>query len=1357
MRHSLLVILCCICTGVLSNETYTSNIHSISRREGLSNGAVTAIAKDSEGYIWFATWNGLNRYDGSTIVSYTARSSPNALHNHVIRELYPTDEGPIWMLTNKGISLYDNVYDRFFAFFNNESDNINYENDISICHSDSFGTLVSVFEKGIFRFDPETWSFRKIDFTGPSAGDAANIKRVLFIGNAPYCISDNSILYKIISDQLIPLVKLSVNGFISSASGILHSNTHVLLITQRNGNASVVDIKSGRENQVGLSDDIITSFSPSSNQDRLWVGTEKGRIYTYSIGSGKIESYNPIQNLLSANTISARIFCIFESDADLLWIGTDGNGVYNLKLSAYPFNYLSSRQLSYPIVRSILVTRKKDVLIGTKGGGIDIFDSNGQYKKHISIKNGLTNNSVLSFLERADGSIWVGTDGYGIDIISPDYSHIRNFPDDYITQSALRFASVYRILEDSDHKIFLGTSGFGVIMLQFNGQDYNLANPVSFEQVILDKDISQPGQQKQIVYALTEERPGVIWIGTRGLGIYRYNTITKRVMNQFNALTNPRQILNDDVLSVFADRNSNIWVGTSGGLYEISPVENDSMKVLVSGVQEHFRNNSVQTIQLDNRNNLWIATNQGISCIDLLAGNVKDFNANDGLINYEYSDGASFFDVGSDQLYMGGTLGIDIIQTSRIKFSSFYPPIAINDLIIRNKPAASLLDEPLESKINHRRQLDLKYNQNALTFSITPLVFWGKDRHKISYRLIGFDEDWIVTVPDQSIHYSNLSPGKYSFQLRVSDENGNWSSVLRDLEIEINRPFWSTFWAFVSYVILSASVLYFILRSYHRRNALKKEAALQEFKLKKEEELHNYKIEFFTNIAHEFRTPLTLITSYIHSLVEDEKALFAKPKLLKIHNNSVKLQRLVLEIIQFRKLEKGKEQLSVQLTNPTQLTQEVLADFELMARKKNIQYDFESNSPETSINTDPDKFQRILSNLVSNAIKYTRNDGTVGVNLALSDTELKLEVKDNGIGINQDYLPRIFEPFSNLPYRGSDQLTGYRSTGLGLAVTKGLVELLGGSIKCDSIENEWICFTCIFPLNLEITGAGLVQEDMDKITLLDQGTEEVLSDVAIQAVPDSGTEKPVILIVEDDREIVLLLKDLLSARYILLYAVNGEDALEVLDKEIVDLVVSDIMMPLMDGIELTKRIRSNFDTSHLPLILLTAKTEIEDKIQGLEAGADSYIPKPFHPDHLKVRIEKLLQMRKNIRKRFNEARDYIFGVKEIQDPFFHKILNYIDANIDDEGLSSEKLCEHLSISKSSLYNKTKSLLETTPHGLINQRRVRKAAILLQSTTLTVSEIIDQTGFKSRAHFYELFNKVFDCSPSDYRRKITANN
>jgi CheY-like chemotaxis protein/AraC-like DNA-binding protein len=464
-----------------------------------------------------------------------------------------------------------------------------------------------------------------------------------------------------------------------------------------------------------------------------------------------------------------------------------------------------------------------------------------------------------------------------------------------------------------------------------------------------------------------------------------------------------------------------------------------------------------------------------------------------------------------------------------------------------------------------------------------------------------------------------------------------------------------------------------------------------------------------------------------------------------------------MEIVQFRKLEKGKEQLTIQVANPTQLALEVLADFELMAQKKNVVCKIETNLPQTTIKTDPDKFQRIISNLVSNAIKYTKDDGAITVSLTLSTTELKLEVKDNGMGISPAYLPKIFEPFSHIPSRKGESFPKYRSTGLGLAVTKGLVELLGGSITCDSRENEWICFVCTFPLNLETNSVGLLQEDMDNITLPDQLPEDIQSDDKITSSTESVSGKPVILVVEDDPEIVFILKDLFSAKYNFLHAIHGEDALMVLSNEKVDLVVSDIMMPVMDGIELIKRIRANFDTSHLPIILLTAKTEIEDKIIGLEAGADSYIPKPFHPDHLKVRIEKLLQMRKNIRKRFNESQDFIFGAKEIQDPFFHKILNYIDTNIDDEGLSSEKLCDHLFISKSSLYNKTRLLLETTPHGLINQRRVRKAAILLQSTTLTVSEIIDQTGFKSRAHFYELFNKVFDCSPSEYRQKITANN
>ncbi len=1348
MIKQILFIYCCLAFYSSVSGQYRSNVHSISRREGLSNGAVNTIAKDAEGYMWFGTWNGLNRYDGSNIVTYLPGIKSFAINNHVVRELYPTATGPVWMLTNKGVALFDNTHNRFYPFFTAESEQINYENDISLCHSEKYGTKVAVFGSGIYSYDSILKQFVRINFDAGSIKASLGIKRLHAIGPDFYCISGSNMLLKITGNSLEEIIQLPISFAISSSLGVSIQNQPYMLITQRGGNAVMIDIAQKKISLLRIPEDIITSFAPSAMPGRLWAGTEKGKIYSFNTATGTFVLLNIPSDLFVKNPIATRVLSICETAPDILWIGTDGNGVYNMKLSDFPNKSLSSRQLSYPIVRCILVTREKYMLIGTKGGGIDVFDPNGRHVKEISVKNGLSNNSVLSFHERADGTIWVGTDGRGVDIISPDFKSIKNFPKDFIRNSEPGFASVYHILEDSDQRLYLGTSGFGVIMIDFDKNKHS--EPVYFEQVILDKTSASGNPQKQIVYAITQERPGIIWIGTRGFGIYRYNTITKRVLSQYTTRSDPSLIKNDDILALFTDNKLNIWVGSSSGIFSFSPQLNGPVKIPDLNMQEELSNTSIHGIQMDNQGNIWASTNQGLSCIDIRNKTVKSFTDSDGLINLEYSDGASFYDSSTGYLYIGGTMGVDMVQTNEIKFASFFPPIAINDLYIRNQPVEIAENSVLTSSMNLQSRLELNSTQNALSFFVTPLAYWGKERHRISYRLKNFDDNWVVNQVNQAISFTNLNPGRYFLQIRVSDENGNWSEKLKEVEIIINPPFWRTGWAIAAYILLFIAIQLVIVRAYIRRESRRKEASLLELSQQKEKELQNYKLEFFTNVAHEFRTPLTLITSHIHALLEEAETAAKNPRLLKVYNNTLKLQKLVLEIIQFRKLEKGKEPLNISRVSPEKLAQEVISDLEPLAQKQEITCEVICNEKDIFINTDADKYQRVITNLVSNAIKYNNAGGFVNVRITFSENEFITKIEDNGVGINPEFKSKVFEPFgiSSAQKRGS--FPGYKSTGLGLAVTKGIVDLLKGTISYESKTNEGTIFTCRFPDNDPVNTSNLIEikvDDNAELALIDETNP---AEIFQEGTNSSG--KSNVLLVDDDSEILQLLNDMLRPFYTISFAKNGIEALLVLENQSIDLIVSDIMMPEMDGIELCAKIRENFDTSHLPVILLTAKAEIEDRIQGLQVGADSYIPKPFHPNHLKIRIEKLLTKRKNIRKKFANQDESPTLINEIPDPFLQKLLTYIDENIDDESLLAEKLCDSLAISKSSLYNKTKSVLGTTPHGLINQRRMRKATILLESTLLTVSEIIDQTGFNSRAHFYELFNKAYGCSPSEYRQK-----
>ncbi|MDD3742063.1 MAG: response regulator [Lentimicrobiaceae bacterium] len=1322
-----------------------ATLQTINRREGLSNGAVNSIVRDGEGDMWVGTWKGLNRFDGKQMLTYLPGKSSASIHNHVVRELYPTAAGPLWMLTNKGVCRYDNVHDRFTPYFHQGLEQINYENDVSIGQSDRHGVVVSIYGVGLFKFDSANLQFEKLPFQGISWETSLKIKRVYLLGDNMYCLDDAGKLWIKSGNQLEFLMELPLTSTFTSAIAMLIRQQPYLFITQRGAAALQVDINGRKVKQLFVAEDVISSFAVSGIKNQLWTGTEKGRIYTYNIADGRFERLNLSSGQSGDQPIATRVLSIYEAQPGILWIGTDGNGVYTLKLEEFPNKRLSSGLLSYPIVRAILLTRDKHLLVGTKGGGIDIFDENGSYIRNLSVKDGLSNNSVLSFHEKADGSVYVGTDGPGLDIITADFKSISHFPEDFPSAVSPEFGSVYRIVEAMDGDIYLGSSGYGVIRATIaNSKD----NASVARQLILDNFADENQLQKQIVYALAIEKPGILWIGTRGMGVYRYNTVTRRVMAQYNSVTHPGKIINDDIIALFADKNHHIWAGSSNGLFEIIPFSSDSVQIVPWQVQADQQNTSIHAIEADNQGNIWVTTNQGLSLVDVKTKNVRSYNADDGLINVEYSDGASLFDETSGRLFVGGTMGIDIIYTRDIQFSSYFPPLAINRLSIRNQVVEPGTESVLQARINHQQRLNLKYNQNALSFQVAPLAFWGQERYRISYRLKNHDNAWTINPPHQPIAFTNLPPGKYILQIRVSDENGNWSEKLREIFITIHPPFWRTPLAIAGYILLFIGLQLLILILFRRREARKKAIQQQEFEQQKEAEMQSYKIEFFTNVAHEFRTPLTLITAHIHALIQDKKNTLENPRLLKVYNNSLKLQKLVLEIMQFRKLEKGKEPLNIQLCRADEILEGVISDLEPLAQQGGIQCQLIAPEKPVEFKTDPDKFGRIATNLISNAIKYNKPGGFVNVTLSMEGQAIHLEIEDSGKGIKPEYFHKVFEPFGISSARKRGSFPGYRSTGLVLAVTKALVELLKGSIRFESIPGEGTSFFIVLPEVHTLSNEQKSNHETSPIIETEWLQETAVSPQPAIAGPE---QKAVVLLVDDEPEILELLNDLLIEDYQVITAENGSEAWQKVVEYTPDLIISDIMMPVMDGIELCRRLRDNFKTSHLPLILLTARAEIEDRIAGLKAGADAYIPKPFHPEHLKVRTRMLLQLRANIREYFGKSDNNISQVKEIPDPFFQKMLDYIDENIDDENLSAEKLCDKMAVSKSALYSKTKSVLGTTPHSLINQRRLEKAAMLLKSSSLTVSEIIDQSGFVSRTHFYDLFGKAYGTTPLEYRQ------
>ncbi len=1344
----LFTAIACVCPLHIQAWEKRIPVISLGRSEGLSNGAVNTIIRDHEGYVWLGTWNGLNRWDGRSMETFLPGKSNTDIHNHVIREIYEVPGRGLWLLTNKGLSFYNSRKSIFRGFFTDLKGNINHETDLSLTLTSGHEVFVWIKSLGLYRYDASSDGFTEVDFPGRATLLQNRVWRIHSYQDKLLFISENGNVW-ILNRQMLQLVgHCPISRPVIKTWCFDDRTEGWIILAQRNGPSLMMSLKSGKVHEISLPDDNLTAWSSTKNTRNFLAGSEKGDIYRFNPDSLRLHKTIDSRQYATLNAFTSRILDIYQDGEEGLFIGTDGNGVYVFRPITAEISSLSASRLSYPVVRCFL-SYEDNLLVGTKGGGINILSQDGKNIGILTDADGLNNNSVLSLYQRPGGSIWVGTDGRGINIIDRRTRKITSLSWDIFPQSIREMGSVYKIVDDGRGNVFLGTSGWGVIWLQ-----YDQRNPDKFYTASQLPISNENGGTviRKVVYALALEKPGIVWIGIRGEGLVRFNYLNNRIENILNTSISPELIFNDDILSLFIDHEGVLWVGSSGGIMALSIADNQIRKKHGS-VISRLQSQSIHAIQEDRHNNLWMSTSAGIVRVDALRKGAYFFDKIDGLINAEYSDGAGFYDPFTDFFYAGGTSGIDRIYAGKIVIRRTFPDMAFTRLYIGDKlikPGTS----PLTENINWQNKLHLSYNQNSISIEATPVTAAGRSNFRVLYKILPVDTSWREPGTSGLISLVNLKPGKYTLQVALTNDISQFSHPPRKIELIVDPPLFLSKPAILAYVVFLLLIQGGILLFYKRKAAQKRNKALEDLEKQKQRELQEYKIEFFTHLAHELRTPLTVINTQTYRLIEDPSTRKLKQPLIRIYRNTLRLQKLVNEIMQFRRLEKGKETLQIQPCRIDEVLKEIISDLEVLALQRQISFDVKCPDNPHML-CDRDKLFRILSNLISNSVKYNRDGGIVSIEACwIKPTELQITISDQGEGFSEDELKKLFEPFAiNKVGGGIRESQRFYSVGLGLAVTKALIDLMNGSLSIkNSPEGGATAIVTLQVENIEPSGPSetspISVEKSEKLVQL-ANDEFILPDFK------TNESKPVILVVDDDPEILQSITDVLGQGYHFIYASNGKVALDLINVTTPQLIISDIMMPLMDGIELCRSIRENIRYSHIPIILLTARAEIEDRISGLEAGADSYIPKPFHPAHLRVRVSKLIEQRERFKSTFGKPSTQASQAFQIPDPFLHKIIRIIDENIEDFSLNADYLSDKLAISKSSLYLKLKNLAGITPHDLINKRRLEKAALLLKTTQLTVSEIIDQTGFNSRTYFYELFTRHFGCSPTHFRKEANG--
>ncbi|MEC3907163.1 two-component regulator propeller domain-containing protein [Tamlana sp. 2201CG12-4] len=1330
----------------------------ISLKEGLSQSSVLSVMQDSQGFMWFGTRDGLNKFDGNTfkIFRYTSKDSTSLNHNHV-KTIYQDTFNNLWVGTLKGLNKFIPESQSFKRYVLHD----NKEEDKSLIIWSIIGGEEGVLwlgtDSGLKKFDIQKEALVEFDYK-EEYSELFNtpVKSLVLAKNnnlwirttydlAVYNLSTKAVKSYLLPEHIVPERNESgVTTLFEDMKGDIWLGFHNGLAILNKEQGVFEYFKTKNKTKACVKDD--TRSICEDHLGNLWVGTYNG-LYIINNARNSISHFVHDEN--NSNSLGQNsIYKIFRDTKGDIWIGTYSGGISYYDRSFDVFKHFNSgtnnSKLNYKVVSSFIEDSNQNLWIGTEGGGINFYNKeNGTFKYYTSDSdnNTLSNNNVKAMVQDHSGNLWVGTHDGGLNFVNLNkipfqFIRYKNIPNNINSISNDRVISL--CVDDND-KVWIGTSGGGVNLFDKN-----------------TKSITRLKGLGTHIYTISKARDGhFLFIGGSN-GLAKINVDTKEFVS-INYIGNNESKGSNNVLCVYEDDDKNILVGTEGdGLYYYNQETNQSIKYDSSN---GLPNDIIYGIVPDHNNNIWLSTNNGLSRVDLQTFQIKNFNGADGLQGNEFNYGAYLMSKNGELLF-GGVNGFNVFNPNDIVENAFVPPVTITALKVNNKPFLNVTDT------NTSAEIHLKHDQNMLSFDFVGLSFSQPNENEYAYMLEGFDTEWNYVGNQKSATYTNLNSGHYIFKAKASNSDGLWNEKGASIPIRVRPAPWKTWWAYLIYILLlTATAL--VVRKYSlirikERNELKNE------RLEKEriEEVNKLKLQLFTNVSHDFRTPLSLIIGPLQQLLKEKTGNeFVKRQHEIMYRNASSLMELINQLLDFRKSESGNLKLSVSKNNIVSFIDDIQKAFEELAKAKNITFTFKPDIEDTQVWFDPIGFKKVIVNLLSNAFKFTPENGEISLRLSLREKStkeipnkyVKFEVQDSGKGITSLNKKIIFERFYH---------SGERSgTGIGLALTKNIVELHGGEIKVKSKENKGARFIVYLPF-----GNNHFSEDQINNEVLDTNEndffklrESVYVEKELEALKEESEihediidkSRPSILIVEDNAELRSFIKNIFINTYNVFESPNGEKALEVARTESIDLIISDVMMPKMDGLELCDKLKTNIETSHIPVILLTAKTSKEFQNTGYENGADAYITKPFDANVLEVRVINLLKSRKNLIDKFRK--DIILQPKELtvvsaDEVFLKKAISLVEENISDSEFNVAEFTDHMHMSRSVLFRKIKALTGQSITLFIRTVKLKRAGQLLLQSQMNISEVAYEVGFNDLKYFRKCFKEHFGITPSDYRSK-----
>lgn len=1308
---------------------------------GLSNNSVRCVYQDRDGFMWFGTYDGLNRYDGYQFKVYRNNlNDSNSLPHNYIYSINEDQHKNIWVGTGQGIGIYNKRTSKFTPAFYTP-----YLSDIKEKITSNINAIETDREGNVL-IGTNGWGFL-VQFEG------TDIAKQLPVEYNAKEISTFNVQAITIDKQQRAWLQIQDIGLCRFD----HASGKIVLVT-----SSIKSVK----------------CLEADNENNLWIGTDAG-LYRYSIPANAITlHYKEETGKLSSNNITALNF----DKQQRLWIGTEGGGINILNAATHTFEYLvpgeDKNNLSSESAFAVYEDTESRIWIGTLKGGINIIDqqkSQFQTIAHSTFnQNSLVNNFVSSFIEDDNEKLWIGTDGGGMSVWNRKQNSFTNYKYNPGNKNSLSHNSVTSIARDHQHNTWIATYGGGI-------NKFNEATS-SFEHYKCINDSTR--SENKNVWLLYEDSKNNLWASTFGNGkLYLFN----RALNRFEAFDqhlndliaisedrdgtlwagNSYQLTRIDqqrkqhgiynigkpIRAIYEDKKGAFWLGTEGGGLILFNRSEGKIKARFS-VDNGLCNNSVLNIVEDKNGLLWLSTFNGLSRFDPKTKTFKNYFQSDGLQSNQFLYNAALR-LNSGEIVFGGINGFNIFYPDSLKQRDHFAHVMLTGLRMNNLPVSN--DHAYVTSIHADKIAALKIPYNtAIAFDFAAIEYSAPDKIQYAYFLEGWDRGWTYTGNVRTANYTHLKEGRYTLRIKSTNSEGIWNRNETSLQITILPPWFRTWWVYLIYISGIAVIVFFYLDYKASQTKLKYKVKLAQLNAEKEKEINEKKLAFFTNVSHEFRTPLTLIINPAKELLKTagEENEEVKENVDTIYRNARRLLSLVDQLLLFKKADSDADNLVISLINFENLCKEVYNCFAHQARAKNITYQFESIEGNYEVYGDKEKIEIILFNLISNALKYTPENGKVVISTIATDEDIRVSVADTGEGISIEVGNKLYERFYRDETVNRFSKIGF---GIGLFLTRHFIDIHKGEINYKSEEGKGTTFTVSLKKGYSHFDQQLIATQVtEESAMLKELIEEPMAKSQRSGLEEMVMDRQSLLVIDDDRQLREYVVSIFSHRFVVYEAESGEEGLAIAQQKTPNIIISDIAMSNMNGMDLCRNIKASPELRHIPVVLLTGSSSKDTMLKSAELGADDYITKPFERDFLVARVESILKSRSDLQQYFYKEitlQKNDLKISPEDKEFLNSCIKIVEDHLNDDQFSIQKLASEIGMSHSNLYQKVKAISGQSVNGFVRFIRLRKAAELFISTDSNVNEVTLMVGINDKKYFREQFNKLFGMNPSDYIKKF----